>query len=106
MSTSKPTEFKTIKSVYDNAEFQLLEQVLIIEFIDSGKGISEVLEPISYNMTFEYNNWRIYFLQENQKNLFRENVQFNPHVTQEGGGSGLGLWSKYTDCRTWTFASI
>mmetsp|Transcript_953 Transcript_953/g.2067 ORF Transcript_953/g.2067 Transcript_953/m.2067 type:complete len:1145 (-) Transcript_953:360-3794(-) len=70
MSTSKPAEFKTIKSVFDNAEFQLLEQVLLVEFIDSGKGISE----------------------ENQKKLFRENVQFNPHVTQEGGGSGLGLW--------------
>jgi hypothetical protein len=26
--------------------------------------------------------------------LFKDNVQFDPHVTQEGGGSGLGLWSK------------
>ena len=26
--------------------------------------------------------------------LFKDNVQFNPHVTQEGGGSGIGLWSE------------
>lgn len=43
MSSAKPaTSYKTIQSVMDNADFHLLEHVLVIEFIDSGKGISEV----------------------------------------------------------------
>ena len=33
-------------------------------------------------------------LQENIGKLFKEIVQFNPGELQNGGGSGLGLWSK------------
>ncbi|KAJ1406638.1 histidine kinase-like ATPase, partial [Ochromonadaceae sp. CCMP2298] len=29
---------------------------------------------------------------EDQKNLFREGIQFNANQLQHGGGSGLGLW--------------
>ena len=42
---------------------------LIIEVRDSGAGISE----------------------ENQRRLFKEVVQFNPELLQNGGGSGLGM---------------
>jgi signal transduction histidine kinase len=42
MSSARPAAYKTIKSVFDNEEFQLLENVLVVEFIDSGPGISEV----------------------------------------------------------------
>jgi hypothetical protein len=42
MSGGKPQAYKTIKSAFDDAEFQLLEDVLVVEFIDSGIGISEV----------------------------------------------------------------
>lgn len=31
---------------------------------------------------------------ENQQKLFKNIVQFNAAELQEGGGSGLGLWSK------------
>jgi hypothetical protein len=33
-------------------------------------------------------------LQENQKLLFHQMVQFNPGKLQKGGGSGLGLYSE------------
>jgi hypothetical protein len=40
---------------------------------------------------------------EDQKNLFREGVQFNVNQLQHGGGSGLGLWiSKGTYCILYT----
>ena len=42
---------------------------LVIEIKDTGAGISE----------------------ENQKRLFKEVVQFNPELLQNGGGSGLGM---------------
>ena len=42
---------------------------LVIEIKDSGAGISE----------------------ENQRRLFKEVVQFNPELLQNGGGSGLGM---------------
>ena len=47
----------------------LVSGVLIIEVRDSGAGISE----------------------ENQRRLFKEVVQFNPELLQNGGGSGLGM---------------
>ena len=34
-------------------------------------------------------------LQENLNRLFKEIVQFSPGALQNGGGSGLGLWSEY-----------
>ena len=34
-------------------------------------------------------------VQENQKRLFKEVIQFSPDVLQNGNGSGFGLWSKY-----------
>ena len=94
MSSVRPAAYKTIKSVFDNEEFQLLENVLVVEFIDSGPGISEVSNGVANAQIYPSRNSIFCYRQENQKKLFRENVQFNPHVTQEGGGSGLGLWSK------------
>lgn len=43
MSGGKPRAANTIKNTFDNAEFELLEEVLVVEFIDSGIGISEVI---------------------------------------------------------------
>ena len=107
MYGGKPPAFKTIKSVFDNSEFQLIEDVLVIEFIDSGIGISEVcvqhklLRLCSCTVLCDKFCALCSALsvicklsQENQKTLFRDNVQFKPQVTREGGGSGLGLWSK------------
>ena len=34
-------------------------------------------------------------LQENIQKLFKQVIQFNPEVLQAGGGSGLGLFSKF-----------
>ena len=34
-------------------------------------------------------------LQENQAKLFKEIIQFSPGKLQGGGGSGLGLYSKF-----------
>ena len=48
---------------------RLVSGELIIEIRDSGAGISE----------------------ENQRRLFKEVVQFNPELLQNGGGSGLGM---------------
>ena len=53
-------------SIDDNVQ---LAGELVIEIKDSGAGISE----------------------ENQKRLFKEVVQFNPELLQNGGGSGLGM---------------
>jgi hypothetical protein len=36
-------------------------------------------------------------LQENQGKLFKEAIQFDAQKLQNGGGSGLGLWSKFYD---------
>ena len=42
MPRRKSPAYKSIKSKFDDIEFQLLEEVFVIEFIDSGVGISEV----------------------------------------------------------------
>ena len=49
-----------------------VRQCLRIEVKDSGHGISK----------------------ENQAKLFKNIVQFSPGKLQNGGGSGLGLWSE------------
>ena len=62
---------KTIESTKSAiSDKQFIDGTLVIEFRDSGAGISP----------------------ENQKRLFHEIVQFNPDKLQGGGGSGLGLF--------------
>ena len=56
-------------STFDIDNERQVSGELIIEVRDSGAGISE----------------------ENQRRLFKEVVQFNPELLQNGGGSGLGL---------------
>ena len=50
-----------------------VRKCLRIEVTDSGHGISK----------------------ENQGKLFKQIIQFSPGKLQNGGGSGLGLWSKW-----------
>ena len=62
---------------------------------DNGAGISQV----PYIMYCFY-TCRIYtrlrkHVQENQKKLFSHVIQFNPGKLQQGGGTGLGLFSKF-----------
>ena len=56
-------------STFDIDHERQVSGELIIEVRDSGAGISE----------------------ENQRRLFKEVVQFNPELLQNGGGSGLGM---------------
>ena len=56
-------------STFDIDNERQVSGELIIEVRDSGAGISE----------------------ENQRRLFKEVVQFNPELLQNGGGSGLGM---------------
>lgn len=62
-----------------------------LEVRDTGPGISKVCNEMNYSNLFHN------VLQENQKRLFREIVQFNAADLQNGKGSGLGLWSKLHD---------
>ena len=34
-------------------------------------------------------------VQENQRRLFKEVIQFSPDMLQNGNGSGFGLWSEW-----------
>ncbi len=61
-----------------------------ISVIDSGAGISKVILLKFYRNMFYIS----YVVQENQKKLFNEIVQFNAAKLQQGKGSGIGLWSK------------
>ena len=70
---------------------------LKISCTDTGPGISKVylsclflfrallllIKPLDHSF---------YLHKDNQKKLFKSIVQFNPHILQNGGGSGLGLF--------------
>ena len=86
------------------------KMVLRIEVTDSGAGISPVspLGLFSRACTWmprlvrtDCQTWSVNevfsatYLQENQKRLFDEIVQFSPGKLQSGGGSGLGLFSEF-----------
>ena len=68
-STSSIKSSHTTETACDDLEGEMVSGEVVIEVRDSGAGISE----------------------ENQKRLFKEVVQFNPELLQNGGGSGLGM---------------
>ena len=68
--------------------------MLRLQVIDSGHGISKVRHILCDNINLLLYS-KSYHSQENIPKVFNEIVQFNSGELQNGGGSGLGLWSKF-----------
>eukprot|EP01042_Synura_sphagnicola_P028294 gene28294-biopygen27039 len=60
---------------------------------ESASGSPIVAGPVFVKITVKDTGAGL--LQENMKKLFKSAIQFDPEILQAGGGSGLGLFSKY-----------